>query len=77
MLVDAKTLLGVVSQEINFSQFEKVIRYCYHSSRLLWHSLNQMQFPRLNIFLKDWSCGIKEMIKLELYLVDIKEDYDC
>ena len=37
---EAKRLLGVVSQEINFNNFEKVIDIVTHASWLLWNPLN-------------------------------------
>ena len=69
----AKSMLGVVSQEINFSQFEKVLDIV--TTQAGFTVLRKaLQSQKLKRCLSALDYGTKEMIKLELYLADTNED---
>ena len=64
----AKSKLGVVNQEFNFSQFEKVIDIIVTQAGYIASIIRLLQSEQKNI-LRSWDCGTKETIKLACYLV--------
>jgi len=73
---EAKRLLGVVSQEINFNNFEKVMDIVTTQAGFYGIPLKEAK-EKTEITLKaSWPLG-KKMSKLEIYLVVLKEAYDC
>ena len=68
----AKTMLGVVSQEINFSQFEKVLDIVVTQAGF-YGIPKKEALPKVENILKRLSLWDKEIFKQELFLVDIKE----
>ena len=63
-------MLGVVSQEINFSQFEKVLDIVVS---WILRDTKKEALPKVVAILKRLSLGIKEIFKQELFQVDTKE----
>jgi ABC-2 type transport system ATP-binding protein len=70
---EAKRLLGVVSQEINFNNFEKVIDIVTTQAGF-YAFLLRGQCKKLKLLLNALDFGRKEMIKQEHYLEALKED---
>ena len=69
---EAKRMLGVVSQEINFNNFEKVIDIVTTQAGFYGIPL-ALAKEKTETVLKAWVCGIKKMSKPEIYQAGLKE----